>query len=587
MSESNKQQFDALLALIKEIKIPETATVTPEPTPGSGANKQKPFQITKELDPNDKYINDLVDRLVPILTDTKEDDEKVKQRQEKLKLMRAIYANNNVFTDTLPDSTVKKYTLRLGHKAEVMGNVQYDMRYNSNKYNLSTLTTLLYNSYDLDGSTGYAKNFNQWKNAAIISGAQDAGSKILMTVTTKSSLEMAKFLTNGAAMKNMITNTLGLLEQRNADGINIAVTGLNQKLRSRFVDFISSLSKAYRAKSKLISITLPVYDEAKAYDIPSLDTLVDRFIIDFSKKSTNFPGAIAPLNDESDYSIQSSVSRYLNIGLPPYKFILCLPYYGAEYSENQDTGEETFKGYVPYKTIRLNYQYAPVTYNKEAAYASIETRNDEGDLTGHIYYDNETSLEQKYDFVLQNGLGGVAIWQLGADDGYGELWDALAYKFVRIDTVSTEKISLKPRTNLSLWEYIKTNSVEYYYALQDPCNGKYQSPDPLMLTVLNILLGLASVILIITLIYQIKAQGEKWKWKKILIRILIVCVNLFIITIFMWLYIDSSVPWFGPGKNCVNMPFGILLLIIFTGILLGSLIMRFLIFPAIQRDEKP
>ncbi len=588
LSESNKQQFDMLLELIKEIKIPESQTVEVQPAPGNPGTK--PFKVTKELDPNDKYINDLVDRLIPILTDTQVDDDKIKTRQERLKLMRDIYAGKNAFIDTLNDSVAVKYRLKLSHRAEVLGNHQYESGYKSNQYNFTTLTGLLYNSYDLDGTTGFAKNFNSWNDAAVIENAKDAGAKVFLTVTTKSSLEMAKFLTNKTAMNTMISKTLEMLEQRQADGVNIQVTGLNQRLRTYFVDFIGSLSKAYRAKSKQyqISVTLPVYDDLKAYDIASLDTLVDKFIINFAKKPTNFPGPIAPLNDDSDYSIQSSVSRYLNAGIPPYKFILCLSYYGVEFILNPNTGLETFKGYIPFKTIRLNYQYAPVTYNKEQSYASIETRDDEGNLTGHIYYDNETSLEEKYDFILQNGLGGVAVWDLGADDGYGELWDALANKFVKIDTVGRETVMLRATAlDGSIWGYIKKNMVAYYYALQHPCDVNYDQPETLLLTIFNVLLALLSIGLTMTLIYKIKQNGERWEWKKTLIRILIVCVNLFIITIFMWLYIDNSIPWFGAGQNCVDMPFTALLLIIFTGIVLGSLIMRFLIFPAIQHDEKP
>ncbi|MFZ4102889.1 MAG: hypothetical protein ACOYKR_13150 [Sphingobacterium thalpophilum] len=89
------------------------------------------------------------------------------------------------------------------------------------------------------------------------------------------------------------------------------------------------------------------------------------------------------------------------------------------------------------------------------------------------------------------------------------------------------------------------------------------------------------------MIYQIKDKGEKWQWKKLLIKILIVSINLFIITIFMWLYISNEFTWFGAGENCISMPFLVLLMVIFTGIVFGSLIMRLLIFPAIQHDEKP
>jgi spore germination protein YaaH len=589
LAESNKEQYQALLDLIKELKTSENPHASDQTDSISTGNK--PFKLKKEPDPNDKYINDLVDRLIPILTDNKEEQEKKKHRQEQLKLMRDVYASKSAFLDTINDSTVIRYRLKLGHRAEVLGVYPFDTRNIPGKYNLSTISTLVYDYYELDPANGLSKNFNRWKDASIINNAQEAGAKVVLTVSNKSSLETAKFLTNEAAKNNLINNTLDLLEQRGGEGINIALTGLNKKLRPYFVDFVSALSKAYRSKNKQyqVIITLPVYDENNAYNIPALDSLTDRFIIDFSQKPTNFPGPIAPLSDDSDYNIQSSVSRYLNIGIPPYKFILGLTYYGAEFERNARTGVEKFRQYIPYSQIRLNYQYAPVSYNNEQAYASIETRDDEGNLTGHIYYDNESSLEQKYDFIIQNGLGGVAIRDLGADEGYGELWDVLASKFIRIDTISKELVPLKPivAKDQSIWGYIKRNSIAYYRALQFPCDAQYDHPDEMLLTIVNIFLGLLSLLIIIILIYQIKDKGEKWRWKKLLIKILIVSINLFIITIFMWLYIDNRFPWFGAGENCISMPFLVLLLVIFTGILFGSLIMRLLIFPAIQHDEKP
>ena len=589
LAESNKEQFQTLLDLIKELKISEnsqsTETVVTDPS------IPKPFKLTKEPDPNDKYINDLVDKLIPILTNNKDEQEKKKDRQQQLKLLREVYSKNSAHIDTINDSTLMKYRLKLGHKAEVLGIYPFDSKNIPGDYNLSTLSTLIYDRYEIDPITGLPRNFNRWEDATIINSVKDAGAKVILTVNTNNSLETAKFLTNVTARKKLIANTLDLLEQRDADGVNISLTGLNKKLRPLFVEFISALSKTYRLKPKQyqIIITLPIYDENNAYDITSLDDLTDRFIIDFSKKPNNFPGPIAPLNDDSDYSIQSSVSRYLNIGIPPYKFILGLTYYGAEFERNNRSGVENFKRYISYSQIRLDHQYAPVSYNKDQAFASIETRNDQGNLTGHIYYDNENSLEQKYDFVIQNGLGGVAIRDLGADEGYGELWDLLATKFISIDTVSQELIPIKPlkAKDLSIWGFIKTNSIAYYHALQYPCDAKHDTQDKRFLGLINLILGLSSIIIIIVLIYQIKDKGEKWKWKKLLIKILIVLINLFIITIFMWLYIDRRFPWFGSGENCIPVSFVRLLIVIFISIFIGSVIMRLLIFPVIKQDEKP
>jgi hypothetical protein len=577
LAESNKEQFQTLLDLIKELKISENnqsvETVVSDPS------TPKPFKLNKEPDPNDKYINDLVDKLIPILTDNKEVQEKKKDLQKQLKLLRDVYSQKSAHIDTINDSTLMKYRLKLGHKAEILGIYPFDTKNIPANYNLNTLSTLIYDRYEIDPITGLPRNFNRWKDATIINSVKDAGAKVILTVSTNNSLETAKFLTNETARRKLIANTLDLLEQRDADGVNISLTGLNRKLRPLFVEFISSLTKTYRLKPKQyqIIITLPIYDENNAYDITSLDDLTDRFIIDFSKKPNNFPGPIAPLNDDSDYSIQSSVSRYLNIGIPPYKFILGLTYYG------------TFKSYIPYRQIRLDHQYAPVKYNKDQAFASIETRNEQGNLTGHIYYDNENSLEQKYDFVIQNGLGGVAIRDLGADEGYGELWDVLASKFISIDTVSKEILPIKAlkAKDLSIWGFIKNNSIGYYHALQSPCDGRYDNQDKRFLGLINLILGLSSIMIIFVLIYQIKDKGEKWKWKKLLIKILIVLINLFIITIFMWLYIDHRFPWFGAGENCIPVSFVRLLMVVFTSIFIGSVIMRLLIFPVIKQDEKP
>ena len=299
LAESNKEQFQALLDLIKELKISENPPASDQSDSISTGNK--PFKLKKEPDPNDKYINDLVDRLLPILTDNKEEQEKKKDRQEQLKLMRDVYASKSAFLDTINDSTVIRYRLKLGHRAEVLGVYPFDTRIIPSKYNLSTISTLVYDYYELDPASGLSKNFNRWKDASIINNVQEGGAKVVLTVSNKNSLETAKFLTSEVAKNNLINNTLDLLDQRNGEGINIALTGLNKKLRPYFVDFVSALSKAYRSKNKQyqVIITLPVYDESNAYNIPALDSLTDRFIIDFSQKPTNFPGPIAPLSDDS------------------------------------------------------------------------------------------------------------------------------------------------------------------------------------------------------------------------------------------------------------------------------------------------
>ena len=46
-----------------------------------------------------------------------------------------------------------------------------------------------------------------------------------------------------------------------------------------------------------------------------------------------------------------------------------------------------------------------------------------------VYFDDEVSLAAKYDYALVKGLGGIGIWTLDNDRGYGQLWNVLRAKF--------------------------------------------------------------------------------------------------------------------------------------------------------------
>ena len=53
----------------------------------------------------------------------------------------------------------------------------------------------------------------------------------------------------------------------------------------------------------------------------------------------------------------------------------------------------------------------------------------ENNNTYQIYYENETSLGLKYDLVNESGLAGIAIWALGYDGQFPNLWNLLPEKF--------------------------------------------------------------------------------------------------------------------------------------------------------------
>lgn len=107
--------------------------------------------------------------------------------------------------------------------------------------------------------------------------------------------------------------------------------------------------------------------------------------------------------------------------------VLGLPYYGSVW---QTRGNSEFVGYMPYAQIRdlIRLGQATVKYDK-LRHTMIATVSDSIGPYQEIFFDNSTSLNVKIDMALKRKLGGVAVWALGFDHGYTELWEVLEQQF--------------------------------------------------------------------------------------------------------------------------------------------------------------
>jgi hypothetical protein len=55
-----------------------------------------------------------------------------------------------------------------------------------------------------------------------------------------------------------------------------------------------------------------------------------------------------------------------------------------------------------------------------------------------VWWDDEVSLELKYNLAIQKKIGGVGIWALGYDGSLTNLWALIEKKFVKTSSVNTE-----------------------------------------------------------------------------------------------------------------------------------------------------
>ena len=549
-----KQQFAVLQQKINDVKaqlLQQIASISKATQPGN---------IPAPIDTPVKEKNQ-----APVIASQNTSQipkpEDAKAQQKKLNTIRLLYNGPITITDTSKNKdTILIKSLSLSHKVKILGFYADTSHASLNRFNFKLISNFVYAINLLDGS---GEDASLITNKYIIDSALRAKCDITLSVYNNRPESIASLLSSTEAMNSLIKKTLRLLAEARATGLNINFNGMDSHLNGYFVRFIATLYNACQATPQKynISITIPADDKGVAYDLNALNHYTTNFIIDFSKRSWK-PGALAPLNNGGNNSIETCLSLYLDEGIDASKFILGVSYNGVVWQNTP----RSFLHYIAYNSVRANYSDATIIYNKGESAAHIETPYNHTYLD--IWYDDEVTLGEKYDYALKNDLGGIAIKSLGDDNGYAELQKELAYKLLKIDTCVVGSIVLKH-------SFIITVSTIIDLLTKNPCDQDVPPAYSRVLFIIN--LGFILLLLVSAgiLYYNVKKHSESWKWRKQFTYLLL---GLFIVWSFfllMWLFFSSNFPYFGPNpKNkadCVTVPFIILYLVLATGIGLGIL----------------
>ncbi|MCF6405973.1 glycosyl hydrolase family 18 protein [Chitinophaga filiformis] len=595
LSLQQNQHFDSLRALInniianqaKDSLLPpdETPVVPPAPVP--------------ETD-----VASLISKIIPILQQKEKQERNSEAQQQQLVAVRALYGRTPGKIDTLrlSDTLGTTYTITLGHKANVIGIHPYWMTDKYLQYNFTALSAINFYGYttekDIKARDIPPAPLNMFNLAAA------AGNSRMFTYYENDPTHIDALLKDEDAQFRCIDSLLPLLQQYQADGINIWFSQLSAKRRDAFSRFVTLLSNYFQHNSQQqysIAVTLPSNDEQSAYDLRTLDPLTDHFLIDFTKASGTRACALSPMKGDARRAIEPVMSRFLNLQIAPSKFILLLSYYGTQWKKSP-TGKDIFTRYVPFSEIKNKYPGdTSVIYDEDAVAAYIEEKDANGEVTSEIWFDDENTLDVKYDYVLNNGLGGVAIWPLGADDGYGELWDELAYKFISIDTTFIDTIQLGPPVIVSeswwtrMVKKVSHEMLTLKLLFTDPCRLEAEKDrDDTFFAYVTLFFFICALLIGFFYAYNVRMVGPEWPWRKIVLRILIAWILVTAFFGIVTLFLNRDVP-FGithtsgtaATAKCVTIPMLDLLLIFTIGLLLGMLIMRILIRPLLSKNDKP
>jgi spore germination protein YaaH len=244
-------------------------------------------------------------------------------------------------------------------------------------------------------------------------------------------------LASSTTRTQAVVSIMTSLEESGATGVNIDFEPLGDTpptLRENFTRFIEELHTKVGNKYELsISMYASSAARTRLWDLAALAPLTDYFVVmtyDYTMPITDKAGPNAPLRGSGqlfEHDIIKNIAEITQI-IEPRKILLGIPLYGyewdtldsAKYSPTEGRGSvaslERIDQMIRDKTLELVWDRNTLT---PYGIASVS-----GQIS-QIYFENETSIKLKLDFVKSAGLGGIAIWALGYENNVSWLWPTI------------------------------------------------------------------------------------------------------------------------------------------------------------------
>lgn len=273
----------------------------------------------------------------------------------------------------------------------------------------------------------------------LLSGSINRGTKpLIITFMPESQNALSSMVNNDAARKQTISTIINTLSESGAKGVNIDFEPLGDiptTTRNNFTLFIKELDTSLQITSSQLSIS--IYGSAasrpRLWDLASLIQYADYFVVmtyDYTMPGDSSSGPNAPLRGSPDlyeHDITKNIAEITKL-VPPQKILLGIPFYGYEwdtidkskYSPTQAKGSvaslERVQKMLDDKTLELIWDRNSLT-----PYGLTEV---DGKIS-QVYFENETSIRLKLEFVKSANLGGIAIWALGYEGDVSWLWPTI------------------------------------------------------------------------------------------------------------------------------------------------------------------
>jgi len=242
--------------------------------------------------------------------------------------------------------------------------------------------------------------------ATIVNAAHSLGRKVYVLVTN---MGQDTILVNAGVRQTAVANLVSAVVSNHLDGVNIDFEGIDGNDAQGLVDFVSAVHAQLAphgiattvAVGPRASSSLPLGDESDAYSYAALGKVSDYVVLMTYDEHCppGGPGAVAGL------PWVKSVVNYAVTQIPASKILLGIAAYGYDWAQ---AGTPTVTASQAIAEIDAgNVQLGWSNTQAEPYYTSA---------SHDVWFEDSYSAVPKFQLVRQLGLGGIALWYLGAED---------------------------------------------------------------------------------------------------------------------------------------------------------------------------
>jgi len=327
----------------------------------------------------------------------------------------------------------------LRNQFTIVGYHPYWMKDNWKQYDLKMYDQVVFFALYVE-EDGNFKSLNGWPMswAELVLSARGQQAKVVPSFTLLDAQKVNRLFSDAASIARLKTNVMNAARIANADGVHLdfemfePITPIARKNYTTFIKDIRTLLNQWKWGKELAVFTLAL-DPADAYDEAAIARYADKLVVqgfDLHWKSGPSAGPVSPVAGWGQRNWQNIVARYDALGVARKKLVFSVPFYGYEWpTVTSELGSPT-RG----AGETISYSNRGVRYASTIRYAAKERaakfglkRDPASGSPYYVYqtangwfqgwYEDHISLEKKYQFIKQKGLGGVAVFVPGYDDG--------------------------------------------------------------------------------------------------------------------------------------------------------------------------